>query len=122
MRRIPFPCKTCLKKLEIPWDLTKDEYNQPRYSQNKSCDFWDVFQGVNDWNVVQILQTNDDEEEEQEIQSCILRKYAQDFSDQILPGDFALFQCDDEDNEDGYYLVQWTSEPYTTGGHRGTCV
>ena len=34
-------------------------------------------------------------------------------SDQIVCGDYASLHCDDEEDNDGYYIVQWTSEPYT---------
>ena len=54
-----------------------------------------------------------DGEEEQEIQSNILQKYAQGLLDQIVFGDYASLQCDDEEYNDGYYVVRWTSLPYT---------
>ena len=34
-------------------------------------------------------------------------------SDQIICGDYASLHCDDEEDNDGYYIIQWTSEPYT---------
>ena len=103
----------CLDKLTLPRDLTKDSFNQPRYSQNKHCHFWDIFLGLNDWKIVQIFGTEVDGEEEQEIQSNILQNYAQGLSDQIVFGDYASLQCDDEEDNDGYYVVRWTSLPYT---------
>ena len=33
--------------------------------------------------------------------------------DQIVCGDYASLHCDDEEDKHGYYVVQWTSEPYT---------
>ena len=65
MRQIPCYCNACLEKLKLPWDLSKDSYNQPRYSQNKNCHFWDVFQGLNDWKIVLIVATQQDAKEEQ---------------------------------------------------------
>ena len=60
MRRIPCYCDLCLEKLKLPWDLTKDSFNQPRYSQNKHCHFGDIFLGLNNWKVVQIFGTEVD--------------------------------------------------------------
>ena len=113
MRRIPCYCNACLEKLQLPWDLSKDSYNQPRYSQNKNCTFWNVFQGLNDWKIVQIIGTQEDDKEEQKIKSNILQRYAHDLSDLIVCGDYASLHCDDEEDNDGYYIIQWTSEPYT---------
>ena len=71
------------------------------------------FKGLNDWKIVQILQTQEDGQEEQETQSYILQKHAQGVSDQIVSGDYTSLHCDDEEDNDGYCVFQWTFEPYT---------
>ena len=62
VRRIPCGCKACIDQLKLPWDCKRLKNDQPRYAQNKSCTRWDIFQGVNDWDVVQITHTKDDDE------------------------------------------------------------
>ena len=78
---------------------------------------------MNNWKIVQIFVTEVDGEEEQEIQSNILQNYAHGLSDQTVFGDYASLQCEDEEDNVGYYVVQWTSLPYTPhdGKHELMC-
>ena len=74
LRRIPCYCNACLEKLQLPWELSKDSYNQPRSSQNKNCQLCEVFKGLNNWKIVQIVATQEDAKEDQEIQRNILKQ------------------------------------------------
>ena len=56
-RRIPCSCKSCLDQLKLPWDKAKDETKQDRYKQNRTCTRWNMFQGLNDWKIIQIYPT-----------------------------------------------------------------
>ena len=53
-RRIPCFCKACIEQLNEPWVPGTERNKQPRYAQNKNYSKWDVFQGVNNWEVIEI--------------------------------------------------------------------
>ena len=110
-RRIPCSCKSCLDQLKLPWDKTKDETNQDRYKQNRTCTRWNMFQGLNDWKIIQTSATTTYERDTETIKRSILRRHQSHMSSLIKIGDTAAYNVDDE-NADGFYIVQWDTEPY----------
>ena len=110
-RRIPCACNSCIEKLKLPWDCNLDIGNQPRYSQNKDCVHWNIFQGLNDWRIIHTYPSKQNTGEVKKVKRSILSKYRKGVSRIIEIGETAAFAVDD-DKYDGFYLVKWTSEPY----------
>ena len=108
---IPCACTTCIEKLKVPWDCNIDRGNQPRYSQNKGCVNWNIFQGLNDWRLICTYPRNANTGEVQKVKRSILSKYCKGVSRIIEIGETAAYAVDDE-SADGFYLVKWTSGPY----------
>ena len=48
----------------------------------------------------------------EDLEKAILIKYADSMSEKLAPGNVGAFLTEDEDT-DGYYIVTWTSFPYT---------
>ena len=48
----------------------------------------------------------------EDLERAILIKYADSMSETLFPGNVGAFLTEDEDT-DGYYIVTWTSSPYT---------
>jgi hypothetical protein len=122
MRRIPCACESCLEQLKQPWDtkLTKRD-NQPRYAKgNRECALWPIFQGLNDWHLVQLIRVPSKiaaletlaQEELFEAQVTILNGIAEEMAEGIEVGKIGAFSTEDEETS-GYYLVEWKSEAYT---------
>ena len=67
-RQIPCFCLSCVEHLKEDWVSGKERNQQPRYAQNKICLKWNVFQGENDWEIVEIkYQHKKDGSNEEEI-------------------------------------------------------
>ena len=55
---------------------------------------------------------NKNSEKDDEVFKTILRGVETRMSEKILTTMYGVMRTDDE-NTDGYYVLQWTSEPYT---------
>ena len=95
-RRIPCACASCVSQLKKEWVPSKSREDQPRYAQNKDCEKWDVFQGENDWEIVEIkYQRKGDGSNDQDIEDM-----------QVLTSDIILDDlevCMARDASAGFY-------------------
>ena len=75
---------------------------------------WNIFEGLNDWNTITLVtQTiNKNIDKDDEAFRTILRGVETRMSEKILSTMYGAVRTDDE-STDGYYILQWTSEPYT---------
>jgi hypothetical protein len=71
---------------------------------------WGIFEGLNDWNIVQLVPQHDNDEEEMKIIHRIVLD-AKVRSLRVLDGEIGAFRTEDPDS-DGYYLVKWSSAPW----------
>ena len=113
IRRIPCACNSCVAQLSIPWVPGKSATEQDRYKVNKHCKYWSIFEGTNDWQIItckEVMSGPDSDSED--LEKAILIKYADSMSETLIPGNVGAFLTEDEDT-DGYYIVTWTSFPYT---------
>ena len=70
-----------------------------------------MFQGLNDWKIVETFATKNNDRDSEKVKRTILRKRRSDMSGLIKMGETAAYAVEDT-NENGFYLVKWTSEPY----------
>jgi hypothetical protein len=50
-----------------PWEPNVEASKQSHYSSSTTCDLWGIFEGRNDWNIVQLVPPHDNDEKEIEI-------------------------------------------------------
>jgi len=119
LRRVPHACAACLKQLDKPWCPGVPPEEQPRYASSTECELWPIFEqedgepGLNDWKIVQLVSTKDSSaEEEEEVQRVVLASLGEMMAERIHDGGVGAFPTEDDD-ADGYYIVDWKSEPYT---------
>jgi hypothetical protein len=112
IRRIPCGCQGCKEQLEIPWDYQiTDPKKQARYGSSRKCTLWPVFEGLNDWTIVTAVPTDENDMDElDEAHDIVLETIAERNKGEIKVGSIGAFSTEDECR---YYLVEWTSEPYT---------
>jgi hypothetical protein len=113
VRRIPCGCNAYIEQLKQPWlpQIKKEEHL--RYARNELCALWPVFEGCNDWLIVVLVpKANANEEEIEEAQAIALHRIATQMSEKVQHGNYGAFSTEDP-HADGYYIVQWTSDPYT---------
>jgi hypothetical protein len=116
VRRIPCGCKACTQQIQEPWlaDEKVQFHEQPRYKENKECQYWNNFHGLNEWQKVTITPTKVATQEDIDFAHAeVLEDYATRMSGEVQVGKVGAFSTDDERYKDGYYLVEWTDEPYT---------
>ena len=108
VRRIPCLCDACLAQLEKP-------SIKERYARSESCVWADVFQDghLNDWHIIDLVpKSGSDPGEFEDAQTVVLESIADRYAEEIQEGCFGAFMTSDT-TTDGYYLVQWSSAPYT---------
>ena len=79
---------------------------------NKKCLNWNIFQALNDWNIITFQSKNNNSGKDDEAFKIMFRGVETRMSEKILTTMYGVMRTDDE-NTDGYYVLQWTSEPYT---------
>ncbi len=111
IRRIPCPCASCNNQLRKEWKANVPVKEQERYAVNESCENWPIFEGLNNWEVVNVLpggETNDDEMEV--VFSTVLENIAEVMAREIGEGGIGAIGTDDPQCQ--YYLLEWTGLPY----------
>ena len=101
--------------MQLPWSNELDIKNQPRYARNVKCKYWSIFQGLNDWIIGKCQYESEkkkDDEMFEELAGTVLEKWAYKMAQEIEVDNIGAFTTEDEKTE-GYYMVQWCSEPYT---------
>ena len=117
LRRIPCACRGCRDQLAKPWQPNVAQSEQPRYKTG-NCDLAPIFAGgLNDWHITDVRQVTGEDDGEQEdeleeVNSRLLGGIATRMAERVSEGGIGVFQTEDPDT-DGYYLVKWTTYPYT---------
>ena len=119
VRRIPCACSACLAQLNLPWQPGVAAELQPMFASSTSCIFWPIFMraagepGLNDWRIVKLEpKKSSDPEEAEEARAEVLAGMTELMAETIQIGAYGAIATTDED-ADGYYIVRWTTEPYT---------
>jgi hypothetical protein len=116
LRRIPCACHGCQGQLAKPWQPNVAASEQPRYKPG-NCELAPIFaDGLNDWHIADVKQETGDDggdlDEIDEANSRLLVGIATRMAERVIDGGVGVFATEDPD-ADGYYLVKWTTCPYT---------
>jgi hypothetical protein len=103
------------------WDPNiEDPTDQPGYQLNKSCTLWAIFEGLNNWIIVDCSKSIPAKQCDTKHDSLIkdshqiiLEQQAVRTREKIVSGNVGLISTDDL-LADGYYLIQWDGVPYQT--------
>jgi hypothetical protein len=113
VRRIPCACIPCIAQLQRLWLPGVTAKEQPRYSRNSQCTLFGIFDGLNDWQIIGLSpNANSNDDEMEEAQAYALKGIETINSELVENGNYGAFSTDDPD-ADGYYIVQWTGDPFT---------
>jgi hypothetical protein len=112
VRRIPCSCQPCRLQLGKPWQPKCSPTQQERYAQNKDCTYWSIFQGENDWLIVDLTATAKTDMDDVE-EACyeVIEGLCRQMKDMIRVGQIGAVATDDTSTQ-GYYLVEWTSDVF----------
>lgn len=103
-----------MQQLEHNWLPNIPSHIQPRYAgDNTKCQWWDIFQGINNWRICSVVPTSTtDYDEVEESKKYVLEGVTSRMSEIVTPNNYGSFSTDDPD-ADGYYIVMWVGYPYT---------
>jgi len=113
VRRIPCACSGCRRQLKQDWVPTLPFQEQPRYKATTDCSMHDVFQGENDWKLITLVDAKDsDVDLNDEVHELVLEGITDRLETRVAVGGYGAVSTDDPES-DGYYMLQWDSEPQT---------
>jgi hypothetical protein len=113
LRCVACGCNACKEQLARPWMPGVDKHEQTRYATNEECVLWRSYEGANDWRTCELLPaTDDDERGAHDLGRCIINAMEAHMSLMTREGGVGAVGTTD-DAAMGYYVVKWTSEPYT---------
>jgi hypothetical protein len=114
IRRIPCACESCETKIKLPWVPSVEPKLQPRFAQNMECKRWKIFESINDWKIVTLVPRTDcDPDDVADAQQDVLEGLTKRVGEEIIQGGYGAVLTEDEETH-GYYVVTWTSDPYTS--------
>ncbi len=100
-------------QLREPWIDGTEPSKQPRYLQNRSCILWSVFNGKNDWHIINVIPDPTCDPELLELsKEVVLESVAENCKIELRRGNYAVVDFDDEKRRREYQLALVTSDPY----------
>ena len=114
LRQIPCNCNACDEIIRLPWDDGISAEMQNRFQTVEHCFFRSILGDANRWHVVKIKESAaGDAEEADETRYDVLQHVTAAVGKSIVVNEIGAISTGDEDATDGYYLVEFTGEPYT---------
>jgi hypothetical protein len=111
VRRIPCACIGCQTQLEMKWTPNLPFNQQPRYKAITTCQNHEIFQGLNNWRLITLVNTSDSHlEVNDDVSESVLAGIAKMLSREVEIGGYGAVSMDDPE-ADGYYVLQWVAEP-----------
>jgi hypothetical protein len=103
-------CESCLDQFNQVWDPNVEVLKQKCYKSSTICILWEIFEGLNNWNIVQLIPgSNNDEDKSQTMHQIVLDAKFESLG--VEEKNVGAFQTEDPDT-DNYYLGKWTSRLY----------
>jgi hypothetical protein len=110
IRRIPCPCTSCNAQLSKEWKSGVPAKEQERYAENRGCEKWEIFKGLNNWEIINILPGGETNDEDMEgVFSTVLGNIAEVMAADISVRGIGAIGTDDSCK---YYLLEWLGLPY----------
>jgi hypothetical protein len=87
---------------------------QPRYASSTKCEFWPIFEALNNWHVVKCDQQRKGKDDElvNLAHYIVLEKETVRTMNRIEVGKVGALGTDEHPETYVYYLVKWIEEPY----------
>jgi hypothetical protein len=115
MRRIPCACVACDNTIRLPWVVGVPPGEQLRFQSVADCKYRKILEESNEWDII-VLEVDHDranmddvDEARDEVPVSLSSNIAADFK----IGGYGAIVTSDEDAIFGYWIIKWTSEPYT---------
>ena len=69
------------------------------FAENKSCKFWDLFQGLNNWRILDLVDKVGADNEDDEFKEQIIRNYISIMEEKIKDGDVGAVSTSDNNTD-----------------------
>lgn len=121
VRRIPCACPPCRNQMEHPWAPGIEAHKQPCFITNKECHYWQMYckpdnvTGYNDWKIINLHAkptTNPTPMLEDKAKKHVLCGLTTRLAQSLQLNGVGAINVEDT-AEGGFYLLTWTTEPYT---------
>ena len=94
------------------WKAGTIDKEQGRYKTSDRCEMKAIFDDLNDWQVVKLETSKNDDIDEDNLAKEILHGIESGISENIMKGNYGAMRTDDPDTN-RYYIVEWDFNVYT---------
>jgi hypothetical protein len=115
LRRIPCACVACDTTIRLPWVLAVPNEEQPRFKTVSECQYRSVLGVRNEWDIVE-LEVDHDKANMDDVDDAreeVLVSLTSNIAANVEIGGYGAIATEDDDATEGYWIIEWTSEPYT---------
>jgi len=115
LRRIPCACIACDTAIRLPWLIGTQPEEQPRFKTVEDCQYRKVLGVRNEWDVIR-LEVDHSKANLDDVDAAreeVLLSLSSNIAANIEIGGYGAILTDGDGARDGYWLLEWTSDPYT---------
>lgn len=115
LQRIFCACDACDKMIRKDWIKGKRPNKQPQFATVVNCKYRNILTDRNEWNIVTLEEDtkSGNHDDADKAKSQVLNALTTNIAEDIAIGNYGAIFTDDEREEDGFYIVNWDSKPYT---------
>ena len=115
LRRIPCACVACDNTIRLPWVLSVPNQEQPRFQTVSDCQYRKILGVRNEWDII-LLEVDHNRANMDDVDAAreeVLVSLSSNIAANIEIGGYGAIVTEDETARDGYWIIEWTSDPYT---------
>ena len=108
-----------LKKLASPWNRSQDKYNQDQYKgDNQNWVYWPILGSYKNWQIIYCIESRKQHKSSDtyinfHIKYHAISNIALNIRKYISDNYYGAIPTIDNNAENEYYIVKWTSDSYT---------
>jgi hypothetical protein len=115
MRRIPCACVACDNTIRLPWAVGVPPEEQLRFQSVTDCKYRKILEERDEWDII-LLEVDHNRANMDDVDAArdeVLVSLSSNIAANVEIGGYGAIVTDDENAEFGYWMIEWTSEPYT---------
>jgi hypothetical protein len=115
MRRMPCACVVCDNTICLPWVAGAPPEEQLRFQSVTDCKYRKILEERNIWDIV-VLEVDHNQTNMDDVDAArdeVLVLLSSNIAANVEIGGYGAIVTSDENADFGYWMIEWTSEPYT---------
>jgi hypothetical protein len=115
MRRIPCACVACDNTIRLPWVVGVPPEQQLRFQSVTDCKYRKILEERNEWDII-VLEVDHNKANMDDVDAArdeVLVSLSSNIAANVEIGGYGAIVTEDVKADFGYWMIEWTTEPYT---------